>query len=207
MYKDRQDAAHKLAEQLQEYKNKDDVIILAIPRGSLEIGAILADELHAPLDVIFVKKIGAPGNREMAIGSVSMNRLSVAPEYQHLTEYIDAQVKDIRTTLKKRIKNYRGDMPKVDLKNKTVILIDDGVATGKTLMMAIDVIKDHDPKKIIVAIPVGPASTIEQIKKKVDTVICPLIPASFYAVGQFYTTFPQIEDEQAIKILKKAQRS
>ncbi len=204
MYRDRQDAAHQLVPLLQDYKNQDDVIILAVPRGALEIGVILAQELQAPLDVIFVKKIGAPGNPELAIGAVSMNHMKIASEYQQYTDYIDEQVKEIRKTIKERTLKYRGDAPTLDLKDKVVIITDDGVATGKTLIAAIDMVKKHNPKKIIVAIPVGPYDTIEKIKKMVDKVICLETPVSFMAVGQFYKRFPQVEDETAIELLKKA---
>jgi len=206
MYQDRLDAAQQLAAALQEYKDNKDVIILAIPRGALEIGSVLATELNAPLDVIFTKKIGAPGNPEMAIGTVSMDEIMIAPEFNEpgLEPYIEKEVKAIRATIKERMKKYRGNRPPLDLKNKIVILTDDGIATGYTLRLAAELIKKQHPKKLIVAVPVGPPDTIEQLKKEVDEVVCPLVPESLFGISQFYQRFPQVEDEQAITLLNEA---
>lgn len=207
MFKDRYDAGYQLAAQLQDYKNAHDLVILAIPRGSLEIGYVLAKELHAPLDVIFTKKIGSPGDPEMAIGTVSMDQVMIAPPYDempHLAPYINEQVTKIRATLAERIKKYRGNKPPLDLKNKIVILVDDGVATGQTLSLAIRLVKLHKPKKLIVALPVGPADTLNKMRKEVDELVCLLVPGLLFSIGQFYESFPQVEDDQAIKLLKEA---
>ncbi len=208
MFKDRYDAGRQLAARLQEYKDSKDTIILAIPRGSLEIGYELGKELHLPLDVIFTKKISAPGIPEMAIGTVSMDKVVIAPEYSHekwLTSYVDHHVKAIRELLAERIKKYRAVQPQLDIHNKTVILIDDGVATGQTMLLAIMLVKEHHPKKLIVALPVGPADTIEIIRKQVDQLIClQSVRTYFFGVGQFYHRFEQVEDDRAIELLKEA---
>lgn len=207
MFIDRFDAGQQLAEQLKEYKDNKDVIVLAIPRGALEIGFVLAKELNAPLDVIFAKKIGAPGQPELAIGAVSMEYQLLAPEYaQHpaIQKYAEQRVKEIRALIAERIKKYRGNKPPLDLKDKIVIVTDDGVATGRTLMLTLQLIKQQNPKKIIVAVPVGPRGTIEQLKKQVDQVVVSLVPEPFFAIGQFYKSFPQVEDETAIDLLNRA---
>lgn len=207
MFQDRFDAARQLAARLEAYKNNKDVIILAIPRGALEIGSVLSKELNAPLDVIFTKKIGAPGNPELAIGTVSMNQVLLSPEYkdnQDLQEYVEGQVSEIRELLSKRIERYRAGKPPLDVKDKIVIIVDDGVATGHTLKLALQLVKDQKPKKILVAVPVGPKHTIDRLKKQVDEVICLLEPTGFMAIGQFYQRFPQVDDETAIELLKKA---
>lgn len=207
MFLDRYDAAQQLAIRLDQYTDNKEVIILAIPRGALEIGSVLAKELHAPLDVIFSKKIGAPGDPEYAIGTVSMDDVTLAPHAQGdptLQSHIQEQIKEIRAKLEERSKQYRGNKPPLDLKDKIVILTDDGIATGNTLMLAVQLIKTQNPKKIIVAIPVGPQGAIEKIQKKVDEVICLLIPDSFMGISQFYRSFPQVEDEKAIELLKEA---
>ncbi len=203
MFEDRYDAAQQLAELLQDYKDNKDVILVAIPRGALEIGYVLAQELNAPLEVIFVKKIGAPGNPELAIGTVSSTQEIIDPAYKQAHKgYIEKQIKLLRAKLSERSQKYRGDTSPLPLKDKIVILIDDGVATGHTLSLAIKLIKQQQPKKLIVAVPVGPPETMRNLG--VDEVICPLQPEYMLAIGQFYRKFPQVEDEQAIELLQKA---
>ncbi len=202
-YEDRYDAAQQLAELLQDYKDNKDVVLVAIPRGALEIGYVLAQELNAPLEVIFVKKIGAPGNPELAIGTVSSTQEIIDPAYKQAHKgYIEKQIKLLRAKLAERAQKYRGDTPPLPLKDKIVILIDDGVATGHTLRLAIQLIKQQHPKKLIVAVPVGPPETMKNLD--VDEVICPLQPEYLMAIGRFYKRFPQVEDEQAIELLQKA---
>ena len=207
MFEDRFHAARLLADQLEQYKNNKDVVIIAIPRGALEIGYVLAQELHVPLDVIFTKKIGAPGQPEFAIGAVSMEHMVIAPEfadYPELEEYCKQQAKEIRKLLAQRIKLYRGTMPPLNLKDKIVIVTDDGVATGRTLKLTLELIKEFKPKKIIVAVPVGPRHTIESLRKQVDEVVCLEESDTFMSVGQFYRHFGQLEDEMAIDLLTRA---
>ncbi len=210
IFEDRFHAARLLAEHLEHYKSNKDVVIIAIPRGALEIGFVLAQELHAPLDVIFTKKIGAPGQPEFAIGAVSMEHMVISPEFAHIPqvqEYANVQAKEIRKVLQERIAAYRKGMSALDLKGKIVIVTDDGVATGRTLMLTIELIKEFKPKKIVVAIPVGPRKTIEKLKEQVDEVVCLEEPVTFMSVGQFYRHFGQVEDKTAIDLLKRANES
>ncbi len=205
MFKDRFDAARRLAEKLADYKNNPDVAILAVPRGGLEVGSVLSLELHAPLDVIFTKKIGYPGNPEYAIGAVSLEGVIIDKRFLNfsasLNEYIDEETKRIRALLQKRYQTYQGNKPPLDLAGKIVIITDDGVATGSTLAATLDLVKKSGARKIIVAIPVAPREAVKALREKADEVICLLIPKAFVAVGQFYENFEQVSDEEAIQLL------
>lgn len=205
MFKDRFDAARQLTRRLLKYKGKKDVIILAIPRGGLQIGNPLAKALQLPLDIVLTKKIGYPGNREYAIGAVSLKGEIINPEVEVSSQYIKEQIKELRKKLKERYQLYRGKKKPVSLKGKVVIITDDGVATGSTLLAAIELGRKENPKRIIVAVPVGPYNTIEKLTGKADEVICLYIPEAFFAIGAFYEQFPQVEDEEAIRLLKEVQ--
>lgn len=204
MFKDRCDAANQLLQSLERYKNNLDVVVVAIPRGALQIGLVLSKNLKVPLDVVLIKKIGAPGMKELAIGAVSLQGRYIDPTFPVNSNYIEQETKRIEEMLRERHKKYYKNREPIALKGKIVILTDDGVATGQTLLAAIELIKQQKPKKIIVALPVGPRDTIEKIKKKVDEVVCLLTPEFFYAIGQFYENFPQVEDEEAIRLLNES---
>ena len=205
MFADRYDAANQLLESLEQYKNNKEVVVLAIPRGALEIGYVLAKNLNAPLEVVFSKKIGAPGQPELAIGAITQDAEVIDPLYQaEYADYIETEKKRIREILRERYKKYHGDMQPIDLKDKIVIVTDDGIATGRTFMLALDHIEKQNPKKIIVAVPVAPSDVIDRLKKKADEVICLLTPETFWAIGQFYRNFDQVEDEEAIRLLGEA---
>jgi len=207
MYKDRLDAARQLVPQLEKYKGKKDVIILAIPRGALEMGALLRDELKLPLDIVVTKKIGAPGNEEYAIGSVAPDG-SVQVNEEVIASsgipqsYIDGEAQRLKHVIKRRYEDYRGGDPEPpDLEGKTVIVVDDGIATGFTTMAAVRYIRKQKPQKIILATPVAATDSHAKLTKEVDEMICPEIRDDFYAVGQFYDTFAQVSDEEAKKLL------
>jgi putative phosphoribosyl transferase len=206
MFKDRFDAGHKLAEKLQKYKDDSNAVILAIPRGALEIGSVLSRELHIPLDVILTKKIGYPGNPEYAIGAMSLETIIIdrrAIEFSgELESYLKKEVEEIRQLLHERSKAYHGNKEPISLENKIVIVTDDGIATGRTLEVTLDLIKKQHPAKIIVAVPVASKEAINLIKKKVDEVICLEVPDFFMSVSQWYDHFDQVNDEQAIALLQ-----
>jgi predicted phosphoribosyltransferase len=207
MFADRYDAGHQLATVLAEYRGRKDVLLLAIPRGALQIGQVLHDELHAPLDIIVTKKIGHPMSEEYAIGAVgpggeyfvSEGAVDVSPEY------IESERKRLGSVVEEKYLRYRGKRPRPDIGGKTVIIVDDGIATGSTVIAAIHVIRKQKPAKIVVAVPVAPADGLAKVKAEADEVICLLVPEDFYAIGQFYDDFPQVEDEEAMAILKKCQ--
>ncbi len=207
MFQDRFDAAEKLVPLLEKYKNNANAIILAIPRGALELGYVLAKKLQLPLDVIFTKKIGFPGNPEYAIGAASERHVFLNPPFNtmpDLKDYITDEVKKIRTIIKERNETYRKGMSPFDIKDKIVLVVDDGIATGNTLLATIALIKEYHPKKIVVALPVAPAEALEKIKEQVDEVFCVTVPRIFHSVSQFYTHFEQVDDHTAIELLRKA---
>ena len=205
---DRFEAGKLLARKLAVYKNRKGTILLAIPRGALQLGSVLAKELQLPLDIVLTKKIPAPGNPEAAIGAVSLHGEIIEEDLIHLegisAEYLSSQVKELRRKLQERAAMYRGKRKPLSLKGKTIIIVDDGVAMGSTMLAAIAVVREERPKKIIVAIPVGSAEAVAKLKEKADAVICLHMPEFFYAIGQFYRQFPQVEDEEAIELLRKA---
>lgn len=206
MFIDRFDAGEKLAKVLSKYKNKKDTIILAIPRGALQMGEVLHKELNLPFDIIITKKLAHPMQSEYAIGAVGPDGeyfVDQAASAGVSDEYIGNERKRLEIAIEEKYKLYRGELKKPELKNKTVIITDDGIATGSTIIAAIHVIRKQKPKKIIVAVPVAPPDVITNIKEVADEVICLQIPESFFAIGAFYEKFPQVEDGEAVEILKR----
>src|SRR3989338_7457599 len=200
-FKDRHEAGIKLAEQLKKYKGNKDAVVLAIPRGGVEIGYEIAKSLDAELDVIVTKKIGLPDDEEFAIGSVAPDRKIMLNEgtirvYNVREDYIRDKTREIGKEIERRYKKYRGKYELPSLKNKTVILTDDGIATGFTAKAAISYIKSQKPKKIILAVPVAPADFAREIKKEVDEFVCLHSTNQFFSISQFYESFPQLEDKE-----------
>lgn len=208
MFQDRKEAAHLLAQKLIQYKNQKNVLILAIPRGGLEIGNVIAKKLGAPLDIILTKKIGYPSEPEAAIGAVSLTGYHVEDTFSIDQRYIQHQVQEIQALLKKRYAEYLGKRKPYPVKGKIIILVDDGVATGNTIFAALDILKKEKPQKIIVAIPVGPQEVVASLRTKADEVIClqEEPPGIFFAIGRFYHQFEQVSDEEAKRWLKEAER-
>ncbi len=205
MFKDRIDAGTQLAEKLLEFK-RENVVVLAIPRGGLPLGAIIAKALNAPLDVALTKKIGHPYNREYAIGAVSLENIILNDAVGVTKGYIEEETARLRIKLKERHNQYYKNNVPQNLKDKSVVIVDDGIATGNTILVTIDLVKMQDPKKIVVAIPVAPPSTVRKLKNypEVDEVICLETPYNFHAVGQFYEEFFQVTDQEAINLLRGA---
>ena len=206
-FKDRHEAGIKLAEQLKKYKENKEVIVLAIPRGGVEVGYEIAKFLNARLDIIVTKKIGLPGNEEFAIGSVGPDKKVALNEetiriYNVSDEYISRQKKEISKEIERRYKAYRGKYELQNLKNKIIILTDDGIATGFTTKAAITYIKSQKPKKLVLAVPVAPADFASEIKKEVE-LVCIHSTNLFFSISQFYDSFPQLEDEEVKKYLKE----
>jgi len=211
IFKDRIEAGQKLAKALEEYKGQKDTIILGLPRGGVVTGFEIAKALELPLDLVVPRKIGAPGNPEFAIGAITEEgegifNEGVIRDYEISKEYITRTVEEEKKEAQRRLKTYRGDRPPLDLKEKTVILVDDGIATGLTVRAAIKSVKNRDPKKIVVAVPCGAKDSIDQIKKEVDEVICLHAPIFFGAVGAFYREFPQTTDEEVIELIKESKK-
>lgn len=195
MYKNRQDAAEKLADKLTKYTDEDGVV-LAIPRGGVPIGYEISKKLDWPLDIVLSKKIGHPTNKEYAIGAVSLTDRIINHDVPVENDYIETETARIRTELQNTYHKYLHDRAPVGLTNKTVILTDDGVATGHTLLSTIDLIKRDSPKKLVVAIPVSTPEAMHKIESQVDELICLAAPVNFRSVGQFYENFEQVTGDE-----------
>ena len=192
-----------LAKELQtKYPRIHDGIILALPRGGVVVGEKIAEILNLPLDIIVTRKIGAPLNPEYAVAAVSENEIVLNPREDIDKEYLETETKKERQEIQRRIQEYRGTKPKIELAGKTIFLVDDGLATGLTMAVAIREVRRFNPAKIILAVPVAPPETIEKLRPLVDEVIVLNIEPMFFAVGQFYENFPQTTDEEVIKLLK-----
>ena len=207
-FKDREEAGEKLAEKLIQYlgKNKD-IVVYALPRGGVVLGKIVAQMLSAPLDIIVSKKIGHPYSPEYAVGAVAEDGHTFFNEEEKGTinpKWLENEISAKQNEAIKRRKKYFGEKSIAPAEGKIAILVDDGIATGLSMMLAITEIKHLKPKKIIVTIPVVPFDTAEEIRKKVDKLVALDIDKNYIgAVGNYYEFFPQIEDEEVIKILKK----
>ena len=209
MYKDRTEAGNLLVTKLRDYSNTD-AIILAIPRGGIPLGYIISEKLNLPLEVVLSKKIGHPLHKEFAIGAVTLNSSILSDAAADISPlYIQEETKRIRNLLQKRYDEYYGNRKRLELKDKILILVDDGIATGNTMLSIIKMLHDEQPKKIVVAIPVAPYDSIKKLQASpyVDEVICPLIPEYFQAVGQFYQNFDQVEDFEVKRLLNKSYKA
>lgn len=207
MYINREEAGSLLAEELVNYKNSKNTIIVAIPRGGVPIGYEIAEKLNLPLEIALSKKIGHPFNKEFAIGAVTLESRILSDEADTVSkEYIEEETTRIRNSLKKRVELYYGSKKQLNFNDKVIILVDDGIATGNTLISCIELISQQKPSKIIVALPVAPSSSLEKINKlsAVNNTICLLVPRNFQAVGQFYKEFYQVDDNEVVELLKKA---
>ncbi|MFI5345968.1 MAG: phosphoribosyltransferase [Elusimicrobiota bacterium] len=207
MFADRRDAGRALARKLARYENCEEAVILAVPRGGVAVGAVLADELGLPLDVILTKKIGHPNNPEFAIGSVSLTGESVDAETIEREgipmHAVESAIAHVRECLWQRYRMYRGASLPPKVSGKTVILADDGAATGHTLLAAIELLRRDGAGKIVVAIPVAPPDTARALESAADDCVCLATPADFMAVGQYYRDFAQVSDEEALALLRR----
>lgn len=209
MFIDRRDAGLRLAEKLKKYKGVKGVLVLALPRGGIVTALEIARAISAPLDVLIVRKIGFPGQPELAIGAVSetgavvLNRNIVA--YGHVSkDYIEHEVSAQKKEIDRRKKLYRGDKGIEKFEGRTIILVDDGVATGATMKAAIVTLKEEKIERLVAALPVSPMDTADEIGAMVDEFICLHVTSDFMSVGQFYTDFAQVTDEEVTEILKES---
>ncbi|GAB7095346.1 phosphoribosyltransferase [Halolamina litorea] len=205
MFTDRTDAGEQLADLLDDHDVEAD-IVLAVPRGGLPVGRIVADSLGLPLDVVAARKIGAPGNRELAIGAVAsdgsvwLNR-TLIDDLGVSEPYIEERGEYERAAALDAVERYRGDRAPPDLRGKTVLIVDDGVATGATTMACVKQVRNAGAERIVVAVPVAPVETVERLRAEADEVICVETPPHFRAVGQFYERFDQVSDDEATTFL------
>ena len=209
MFCDRRDAGRRLAVELAHYAGQKDVVVLGIPRGGVPVAFEIAQALRAPLDILIVRKLGAPGQKELAMGAIAsggarfLNRQIISElgvTEAELAETIAAQ----EAELQRREQVYRGARPGLPLAGKTAILVDDGIATGSSMLAAIEALRSLQPKKIVVAVPVAPPDAFSRITAAVDEFICVLKSEWFFAIGQFYEDFQQVEDEEVSALLVRA---
>jgi putative phosphoribosyl transferase len=211
LFRDRTEAGRLLAEKLESYANRPDVLVLALPRGGVPVAYEVARHLNAPLDIFLVRKLGVPGHKELAMGAIAsggvrtLNEDVVRP-LRIPGEVIDAVTAEEQKELERRERAYRGDAAPPDVRGRTVILIDDGLATGSTMRAAIAALKQQQPARIIVAVPTASPQTCDEFKAEVDEVICAITPEPFYAVGLWYDDFSQTTDEEVCDLLGRAAR-
>lgn len=208
MFADRRQAGQKLAQALAAYEVERPVV-LALPRGGVPLGYEVSKALNAPLDIIVVRKIGAPGQQELAIGAIvdgDTPELVLNDEIVstfHLgEEYIKREKESLLEEIARRNRLYRGDRAREPIEGRTVIVVDDGIATGATVRAALKAIRRGQPKKLVLAVPVAPPDTVSLLTPEVDELICLEIPDTFYAISQFYGSFPQVSDEDVVRLLQ-----
>ncbi|MBS3103287.1 phosphoribosyltransferase [Candidatus Woesearchaeota archaeon] len=207
MFKDRFDAGKQLAEKLIKYKGRKGTIVFGIPRGGVEIGFEISRKLKLPLEPIITKKIGFPGNEEYAIGAVGPGKEYILDDDAIKgsgisRDYINEEIESLNRLIEERYKAYKiKKLP--NARNKNIILADDGIATGNTMKLSIQLLRKQKPKKIILAVPVAPKDSIKMLKSHADELICLDTPLAFFAIGQFYENFAQVSDEQVIEYLEK----
>ncbi len=206
MFRNRQEAAEKLAGALERYRGRNP-LVLAIPRGAVPMAKIIAERLGGEVDVLLVRKLGAPSQAELAIGAIDENgHLYLHPYARELglsAEYLEDEAAAQMRTLRRRRAEYTPARPPIDPRGRIVIVVDDGIATGSTMTAALQALREREPAKLVVAIGVAPPDTLQKIRAFADEVECLAAPESFYAVGQHYADFSQVSDEEVIELLRK----
>jgi putative phosphoribosyl transferase len=209
IFRDREDAGRRLAARLEHYKGKEGALVLALPRGGVAVGYEVALALGCPLDIIIIRKIGFPGQPELAVGAVAETGAVVLNEniiaMGHVSRgYIDGEAEALRGAIARRKELYRGGEGVPPVKGKTVIVVDDGVATGATMKAAIAALKEERPARLVAALPVSSREAEKDIGSMVDEWVCLSTPEEFFAIGSFYEDFAQVSDEEVVELLSKA---
>ena len=208
-FKDRKHAGQLLASALMQYANRDDVIVLAMPRGGVPVAFEVADKLQAPLDVIVVRKLGVPGCEELAMGAIASGGVRVLNEMVVWSSGVSPETIDRVAALEyrelcRRELAYRGHTGTPEIGGKTIILVDDGIATGSTMQAAIKALRQQAPSRIVVAVPTAPPETYAALESMVDEFVCLMMPEDFRAVGKWYEDFTQTSDGEVTRLLKAA---
>jgi putative phosphoribosyl transferase len=210
IFRDRADAGRQLAERLTRYANDPNVIVLALPRGGVPVAYEVARRLHAPLDVWLVRKLGVPGHEELAMGAIASGGVRVLQtDVAQAADVSEEQLQRVtareRAELARREEAYRDGQPPLDLRGRTVLLIDDGLATGATMRAAILALRQHEPGRIVVAVPTASPDVCAEFQRLVDEMVCAATPQPFYAVGAWYDDFSQTTDDEVRELLRRAE--
>src|SRR5262245_23607081 len=210
LFRDRTDAGRRLAAKLADYAGRDDVVVLALPRGGVPVGFEVARALGAPLDVFLVRKLGVPGREELAMGAIASGGVrvvneEVVRELGITPDELDTAAAEEEQELMRREEAYRAGRPAPDVAGKTVILVDDGLATGSTMRAAVEAVRQLDPAGVVVAVPVGAGDTCRAFRDIADDVVCLYAPEPFFAVGSWYDQFTQTTDEEVTELLAATQ--
>jgi predicted phosphoribosyltransferase len=209
VFQDRREAGRVLARELREFADRNDVVVLALPRGGVPVAYEVATALRTPLDVFLVRKLGVPGAEELALGALASGGLRVADEAflrRHAIppETVERIARREKAELDRREHAYRGDRPRLELQDRVVILVDDGLATGWSMTAAVLALRRADPASIVVAVPVGPEEVCEDLRRIADAVVCAETPEPFVAVGRWYGDFDQTTDAEVRELLAKS---
>lgn len=208
-YRDRREAGRVLAQALQHYRARSGLLVLALPRGGVAVGFEVAHALEAPLDVFIVRKLGYPGHEEYAMGALASGGVRVMnplPGMDVTPEAVGRVVEREQAELARREQLYRGDRPRIDVRGRTVIVVDDGLATGSTMRAAVMAIRQQGPAHLAIAAPVGAPQTCRSLRGDADELVCPAMPDPFRAVGLWYRDFPQATDQEVHELLEEARR-
>lgn len=212
IFRNRAEAGRSLAWRLEKYAERDDVVVLGVPRGGVPVAFEVAEALQAPLDVFVLRKLGVPGHEELAFGGIATRGVRILDQQILRALWIPASEIEITTAREqKEVKRhelaYRDGRPALSVAGKTVILVDDGMATGTSLLAGIRALRQLGPAKIVIAVPVAPLASCERLAREVDEVVCVATPEPFAAVGQFFDDFSQVEDEEVIELLGRNQKT
>jgi putative phosphoribosyl transferase len=211
VFRDRVDAGTKLAKRLGDYANRSRLIVLGIPRGGVPVAFEVASALNAPLDVFLSRKLGVPGQEELAFGAIATGGVRILDheliEAVGISEDAIQRITDtVQKELERRARVYRGDRPPLNVEGQTVILVDDGIATGASMRAAVRALRQMKPARIVVAVPVAPPSAKDLLREEADEFICLESPDLFFAIGQFYEDFSQLTDEDVTRLLDRARQ-
>jgi predicted phosphoribosyltransferase len=211
LFDDRMQAGQRLAQTLHHYAGRDDVLVLALPRGGVPVGFEIANAIGAPLDVIIVRKLGTPGREELAMGAIASGGIQVlnpdvVASLRIPQEIVQRVVAREQQELERRNHAYRGERPFPEMKGRYLIVVDDGLATGATMRAAVAALRAKAPARITVAVPVAPPDTVEQLRREADEVICLETPEPFFGVGRWYRNFPQTSDQEVEDLLARSWR-